>query len=304
MNVTEIPHVSTPAGISFESFTVALVLYLAGLLLSFARWHILLRSYGIKESFTRVSLAYLSSYAVFTFTPLGRLGSEGYRVTLVLKDKPGPGVIASVAYERTLDGLSILGLFTGWIIGIILGLSPLYLSVGFMMLIPFVLSIRGSLSRFSVGVEKWANRLPKVGKYLSKFIGGKADIGEEPDKVPRITSAVITIVMWMLNMFHIAVLLKALGFKNVLLGAPAVLLVEMLGLGLPVPIPAGLGIMDTLTAITLKAAGLGTGFVGQYLLIERIIISVIPGLLGLLAMLHLGVRLIWRRKSKTYIDNL
>ncbi|MCE4614142.1 MAG: flippase-like domain-containing protein [Desulfurococcales archaeon] len=298
MNVTEIPHVSTPTGISWGSFIVALTLYLAGLLLSFARWYVLLRSYGVKENFTRVSIAYLSSYAVFTFTPLGRLSSEGYRVTLILKDKPGSGVIASVAYERMLDGLSILGLFIGLIIGVILGLNPLYLSVGFMVLIPFILSIQGSLSRFSIGIEKWANRLPKVGKYLSKFMGGEADFGEEPEKRTRVTSALTTIVMWVLNMFHIAVLLKALGLNNVLLGAPAVLLVEMLGLGLPVPIPAGLGVMDSLTAITLKAAGLGTSFVGQYLIIERVIISIIPGLLGLLAMVHLGVRLIWRRKSK------
>ncbi|MCE4606967.1 MAG: flippase-like domain-containing protein [Desulfurococcales archaeon] len=299
MNVTGIHHIPTPEGISLESFILALTLYLAGLHLSFARWYILLRSYGVKESFTRVSLAYLSSYAVFTFTPLGRIGSEGYRVTLVLKDKPGPGVIASVAYERTLDGLSILGLFTGWVIGIIVGLNPLYLSAGFMILTPFILSIRGSLSRFSNGVEKWANRLPKVGKYLT-LTGGEVNFGREPDKVPRITSAIVTIVMWVLNMFHIAILLKALGLNNVLLGAPAVLLVEMLGLGLPVPIPAGLGVMDTLTAITLKAAGLGKGFVGQYLLIERIIISVIPGLLGLLAVVHLGVRLIWKRSKDIY----
>jgi uncharacterized protein (TIRG00374 family) len=225
-------------------------------------------------------------------------------VTLILKDKPGPGVIASVAYERMLDGFAILGLFTGWIIGIILGLNPLYLSLGFMMAIPLSLSVQGSLSRFSKGIERWANSLPRVGKYLSKFMGSEATLDSEPDRTPRTTSALITIVMWILNMVHIAVLLKALGVRNVLLGAPAVLLVEMLGLGLPIPIPAGLGVMDFLTAVTLKAAGLGTGFVGQYLIIERIIISVIPGILGLLAALHLGVRLIWRRKEKTYIDNL
>lgn len=304
MNITEIPRVTRPAGVSWESFIIALTLYLTGLLLSFARWYVLLRSYGVRESFQRVSLAYLSSYAVFTFTPLGRLGSEGYRVTIILRDKPGPGVIASVAFERILDGLAILGLFIGWVTGVILGVDPLYTSVGFMIAVPFLLSLQGGLSRYSIRIERWLNRLPRVGKYLSKFMGSDSPPSKEPERSPRLVSAFITVSMWLINMLHIAVLLKALGVRNVLLGAPAVLLVEMLGLGLPVPIPAGLGVMDFLTAITLKAAGLGTGFVGQYLLVERVIITVIPGILGLLAMVHLGVKLIWRRRSNGYIDNL
>jgi uncharacterized protein (TIRG00374 family) len=304
MNITEIPHVTKPAGVSWESFIVALTLYLTGLLLSFARWYVSLRSYGVKETFQRVSLAYLSSYAVFTFTPLGRLGAEGYRVTLILKDKPGPGVIASVAFERILDGLALLGLFLGWVTGIILGLNPLYTSIGFMVAVPLLLSIQGGLSRYSIRIERWLNRLPRVGKYLSKFISSDSPVTKEPENAPRMVIAFITVSMWLINMLHIAVLLRALGVRNVLLGAPAVLLVEMLGLGLPVPIPAGLGVMDFLTAITLKAAGLGTGFVGQYLLVERIIISVIPGILGLLAMIHLGVKLIWKKHANGYIDNL
>ncbi len=304
MNITEISHVTKPAGVGWESFIMALTLYLTGLLLSFARWYVLLRSYGVRESFQRVSLAYLSSYAVFSFTPLGRLGSEGYRVTIILRDKPGPGVIASVAFERILDGLAILGLFLGWVTGVILGLNPLYTSVGFMVAVPFLLSLQGGLSRYSIRIEGWLNRLPRVGRYLSKFMGSDSPPSKEPERTTRLVSAFITVSMWLINMLHIAVLLKALGVRNVLLGAPAVLLVEMLGLGLPVPIPAGLGVMDFLTAVTLKVAGLGTGFVGQYLLVERLIITVIPGILGLLAMVHLGVKLIWRRRSNGYIDNL
>ena len=298
VNISDIRELHTPKGVNLESFLVALTLYMAGLLLSFLRWHLLLKGYNVAEPFTRTSLVYLASYAVFSFTPLGRLGSEGARVTVLIRDSGRRGVIASVAYERLLDGFSILGLFAGWIIALAAELDPFYTSVGFMALIPLILAAKGSVSRFSVRVEGWIRRLPRIGSYVNRMIRfGGTDIKDPPVRI-QVLSAAITVSMWLLNLSHIAVLLKALGIDNILIGAPAVLLVEMLGLGLPVPLPAGLGVMDFLTAITLKAAGLGTGFVGQYLIVERIIITVIPGILGVIASLHLGISLAWRKQKQ------
>ena len=301
-------------GISADTFVAAVALYLVSILMAVGRWYIILQ--GLSPVYSNVRpwdlvKAYFTSYAVFSFTPLGRLGSEAVRGTYIMGRSRVPGVIASIALERILDGLATAGLIGGWLLAVVMGWNPLAVSLFVMALVPIIVASREGLGRASIRIEGWVSRLPRIGRAVSKILGGSP----EPSVQNRIlstsvlmASAVLTAVSWTFNLAHISVILEGFGVSNPLNAAPGILLVEMLALGTPLPIPAGLGVMDLLTAFVLSKTGLTAGAIGGYLVVERLVINVIPGTLGLILGLNvvLDTYKMWkaRKKEKDKVEHM
>ena len=292
-------------GINVDTFVAAAALYLISILMAVGRWFLILQELSPNERDVRpwdLVKAYFTSYAVFSFTPLGRLGSEAVRGTYVMGRSRVPGVIASIALERILDGLATAGLIGGWLLAVFLQWNTLAVSLFVMAIVPIIVSSREGLGRASIRIEGWVNRLPRIGRAISRILGGSPEppVNKKLSTSVLMASAVLTAVSWTFNLAHITIILEGFGVPHPLNAAPGVLLVEMLALGTPLPIPAGLGVMDLLTAFVLSKTGLTASAIGSYLVVERLVINVVPGAIGLVLGLNvvLDTYRMWKARKK------
>ncbi|WP_457751947.1 flippase-like domain-containing protein [Thermococcus sp.] len=303
-----------------DYFLLAILAYIAGILLWAFRWRVLLKSLNINAPFKVILGALFAGIFVNNVTPGARGGGEPVRMYYLSKRSNGEygPVLATVMADRVLDLIptiimiliSTVYVYTlgSWSLTLILLALDILLAVLIITSMAILLN-EGRTKRVSYWIFNLLSRImpKKTKKYEKKFIhmievnvpkfqGGFKLLMR--DKKSFLLALSYSFMMWFLILLRSYYVFYSLNYQIRLLD---VMVVQMVGIviGLVSIIPGGAGLIETVNSAVYVLLGIDKEIAVTATLVERLISYWAPTFLGGVIMAHFGIKVTEEKKGLT-----
>lgn len=302
-----------------DYFILAVLVYIAGVVLWALRWGVLLKSLNINASFRTILGAIFVGVFVNNVTPGARGGGEPMRMYYLSKrsnETYGP-VFATIMADRILDLIPVIVmLFLSMVYVYRLGSTTLMITLlvlnailAALIVITLVILLN---ERRTKRILYWffglVSRLmpKKAKKYEEKFIHNievnvpKFQKGFKlllKDKKAFLLALAYSFAFWFLTLLRSYFIFLSIKYP---VGLEEIMVVQMIGVvaGLISIIPGGAGFIEAINSGVYILLGIDKNFAVTATLIDRLISYWIPTVLGGFLTTHFGVKLREDKKKK------
>ncbi len=232
------------------------------------RWHIIIKTAGIKVSFWKTILYRIVGYGISFITPIAKVGGEPIRAMLLQREGATfSRGFSTVAIDRIIE-LAITGVLfvVGILIAIITLALPTNLFIIMIILVVFVLSVlvwfyfrliskkNIILSIFQFfrlhkikKIRHWEENIVKMDTWMMEF--------SKNHKIEFNRIVLITTAAWLLMFIEYKSVLMIFGVTHISF-AGLFLIITMMGFAYLVPIPLALGILEAAQISVFAMLGL------------------------------------------------
>ncbi|ASJ11370.1 flippase-like domain-containing protein [Thermococcus thioreducens] len=302
-----------------DYFLLAVLVYIAAVIIWALRWRVLLNSLGIGVPFRTILGALFAGIFVNNVTPGARGGGEPVRMYYISKHTKEPygNVFATIMLDRILDVIPVVVmLFLATVYVYHLGSFTLTITV-FVLDLAFAaltLATVGILlsERKTKGMLYWVYRqfgriMPKkAAKYEEKFVHAvEVSVPQFQEKFKFLLthrrafalSLAYSFAFWFLVLLRSYLIFLSI---NNPIGILDVMVVQTIGIvvGMMMVLPGGAGIIEAINSAVYVLLGIGKGVAVTATVLERLISYWAPTFTGAIVMAHFGIKVRAERQSR------